>query len=61
MFECYFKNKQIFQGVIPRKTIRKINCILVGKVLLILRLSSECWVQKEAHMSVLAEGSLTGL
>ena len=34
---------------------------LVGKLLLILRLSSEGWIQKKAHMSVLAEGSLTGL
>lgn len=47
--------------MIPRRTIRRINYILVGMLLLILRLSSEGWVQKEPHMSVLAEGSLTGL
>ena len=47
--------------MILRRTIRRIKYILVGKLLLILRLSSEGWVQKEAHRSVLAEGSLTGL
>ena len=36
-------------------------CILAGKMLLILRLFSEDRGQKEAHMSILAEGSLTGL
>ena len=47
--------------MILRRTIRRINYILVGKLLLILRLSSVGWVHKETHMSVLAEGSLTGL
>ena len=36
-------------------------CILPGKVLLIFRMTSGSWGQKEAHMSVLAEGRLTGL
>ena len=36
-------------------------CTLAGKVLLILSLSSEDWGQKQAHVSILAEGSLTGL
>ena len=40
---------------------KKNQYILVGKLLLILRLSSVGWVHKETHMSVLAEGSLTGL
>ena len=45
------------------KEDRKKNqlCTLAGKVLLILSLSSEDWGQKEAHVSILAEGSLTGL
>ena len=36
-------------------------CTLAGKVLLILSLSSEDWGQKEAQVSILAEGSLTRL
>ena len=36
-------------------------CTLAVKVLLILSLSSEDRGQKEAHVSILAEGSLTGL
>ena len=45
------------------KEDRKKNqlCTLAGKVLLILSMSSEDWDQKEAHLSILAEGSLTGL